>query len=39
MRMVWLDVQADALRWEWQRSSDAGKSWKPMMIIEYRRPK
>jgi hypothetical protein len=39
MRMVWLDVKPDALRWEWQRSTDGAKSWKPMMIIEYRRRK
>jgi hypothetical protein len=37
MRMIWLDVGKDALRWEWQRSVDAGKSWSPMMIIAYRR--
>jgi uncharacterized protein DUF1579 len=39
MRMVWLDVEANALRWEWQRSADGGKSWRPMMIIDYRRRK
>jgi hypothetical protein len=36
MRMVFLDVTADALRWEWQRSVDGG-AWSPAMIIEYRR--
>jgi hypothetical protein len=37
MRMVFLDVTADALRWEWQSSSDDGASWKPMIVIDYRR--
>jgi hypothetical protein len=37
MRMIWLDVSADALRWEWQRTSDAGKSWRAMMTIDYKR--
>lgn len=36
MRMVFLDVTADALRWEWQRSVDDG-AWAPQMVIEYRR--
>jgi hypothetical protein len=36
MRMVFLDVKKDSLRWEWQRQAD-GKTWQPMMIIEYRR--
>jgi len=36
MRMVFLDVKPDSLRWEWQR--DTGHSrWRPMMVIEYRR--
>jgi uncharacterized protein DUF1579 len=38
MRMIWLDVKPDSLRWEWQRSTDK-KTWTPMMIIEYRRRK
>jgi hypothetical protein len=37
MRMVFLDVTADALRWEWQRSTDGGATWVPRMIIEYTR--
>ncbi|MBK9036837.1 MAG: DUF1579 family protein [Myxococcales bacterium] len=36
MRMVFLDVTADALRWEWQRSVDDG-AWDPQLVIEYRR--
>jgi hypothetical protein len=36
MRMVFLDVTATALRWEWQRQLDGGP-WEPQMIITYRR--
>jgi hypothetical protein len=36
MRMIWLDVKRDSLRWEWQRQI-APKGWLPMMVIEYRR--
>ncbi len=36
MRMTFLDVTADALRWEWQRKAADG-TWAPQMIIEYRR--
>jgi hypothetical protein len=35
MRMVFLDVKPDSLRWEWQRQEGTG--WKPMMVIDYRR--
>jgi len=37
MRMVFLDVTASALRWEWQRSVDGGVTWSPTMTIAYRR--
>ena len=36
-RMVWLDVQADRLRWEWQRSVDGGETWDLVWAIRYRR--
>jgi len=36
-RMVWLDVMSDALRWQWQRSSDGGESWEVVLEIDYRR--
>jgi hypothetical protein len=32
-----LDFQADSLLWRWERTVDAGATWTPMMIIEYRR--
>jgi hypothetical protein len=36
-RMVWLDVTGDALRWQWQRSKDAGATWEVAWEIDYRR--
>lgn len=36
MRMVFLEVTATSLRWEWQRQVDGGP-WEPQMIIAYRR--
>jgi len=36
-RMVWLDVTADAFRWQWQRSRDGGASWAVAWEIDYRR--
>jgi hypothetical protein len=36
-RMVWLDVTADAFRWQWQRSADGGSSWDVVWEIDYRR--
>jgi Protein of unknown function (DUF1579) len=37
MRMVFTEIQADSLLWRWERTADAGATWLPMMIIEYRR--
>jgi hypothetical protein len=37
MRMRWLDVRTDSLRWEWQRTVDAGATWRPMLKIDYQR--
>ncbi len=36
-RMVWLDVTATGLRWEWQRSTDGGATWTTRWAIDYRR--
>jgi hypothetical protein len=36
-RMVWLDVTADAFRWQWQRSPDRGATWDVAWEIDYRR--
>src|SRR5262245_47183338 len=36
-RMVWLDVEADSLRWEWQETRDGGATWKVLWPVRYRR--
>ena len=36
-RMVWLDVTADAFRWQWQRSVDGGATFEVVWEIDYRR--
>jgi len=36
-RMLWLDVTMDALRWQWQRSSDRGVTWDVAWEVSYRR--
>jgi hypothetical protein len=36
-RMVFDDVKADSLRWRWQRSDDAGRTWKTLWEIGYQR--
>ena len=38
-RMVFRDVKADSLRWDWQRSDDDGATWKTTWEIAYRRAK
>jgi hypothetical protein len=37
MRMVFKNVTADALLWEWQRSTDSWKTHIVMMAIDYKR--
>jgi hypothetical protein len=37
MRMVFTDIAADSLTWRWERTTDAGVTWTPMMVIDYRR--
>lgn len=37
MRMVFEDVTADTLHWEWQRSIDDWKTFTVMMAIDYQR--
>jgi hypothetical protein len=37
MRMVFRDVTADTLRWEWQRTEDSWETATSMIIIDYRR--
>lgn len=36
-RMVWYNIQAEALDWSWERSNDGGQTWKVLWAIHYRR--
>lgn len=36
-RMVWFDIEPEALRWNWERSDDDGSSWSVVWAIRYRR--
>jgi hypothetical protein len=36
-RMVWHNIAADTLDWEWQRSEDAGATWQTKWSIHYQR--
>jgi hypothetical protein len=36
-RMVFHSIRKDALTWDWERSEDAGKTWKLLWRIDYRR--
>jgi hypothetical protein len=36
-RMVFHDIEADSLKWDWESSRDDGETWKRLWRIEYRR--
>ena len=36
-RMVWYNITAKSLDWNWERSSDAGKTWEIVWHIQYSR--
>ena len=38
-RMVFRDIKPDSLIWDWQRSTDQGKTWENLWTIFYRRAK
>jgi hypothetical protein len=38
-RMRWYNVEKDRLDWNWERSDDAGKTWKVSWKIHYERKK
>jgi hypothetical protein len=38
-RMVFRDIKKDSFDWDWEASSDAGKTWKLMWHVRYDRAK
>ncbi len=36
-RMVFRDIQPGSLKWDWQGSRDAGRTWTDLWNIDYRR--
>ena len=38
-RMVWYNIGADELDWNWDRSKDEGKTWETLWAIHYTRKK
>jgi hypothetical protein len=37
MRMVFTDIARNSLLWRWEATTDGGKTWSPMLVIEYKR--
>jgi hypothetical protein len=37
LRMVWHNIAADTLDWNWERSDDGGETWRVLWAIHYRR--
>lgn len=38
-RMIWYNISADSLDWNWERSDDNGATWKILWKIHYSRKK
>jgi len=36
-RMVWFDITADSLLWNWENSIDNGETWNTLWAIKYKR--
>ena len=36
-RMVWFDISANQVRWNWERSDDDGANWRALWEIQYQR--
>jgi hypothetical protein len=36
-RMVWYNIEAEALDWNWERSDDKGATWRTLWHIHYTR--
>jgi hypothetical protein len=39
MRMVFKDVKQDSFTWDWERSTDGGKTWELQWRLDYKRKK
>lgn len=39
MRMVFSEIKKDSFRWDWQRSTDQGKTWETQWELQYKRAK
>lgn len=37
LRLVWSDIRLDSMTWEWQRSDDAGETWRTLWRLDYAR--
>jgi hypothetical protein len=37
LRMVWFNLQPDALDWHWERSDDGGQTWSVLWALRYTR--
>lgn len=37
LRLVWSAIERDAMTWEWQRSDDAGETWRTLWELDYKR--
>jgi hypothetical protein len=38
-RMVWYNISKDTLDWNWEKSTDSGRTWKVFWHIDYTREK
>ena len=36
-RMVFTRISPDAFHWRWEKTEDGGRSWTPVLLIDYRR--
>src|SRR5262249_51157123 len=35
-RMVFTGISPGAIHWRWEQTDDGGKTWKPILLIDYR---
>jgi hypothetical protein len=36
-RMVWYNIEADQIDWNWERSNDGGTTWRVLWQIHYQK--